>query len=153
MSRLALVLISFALVTACSKSSSDKAAAKGSEPAAKAATPRPATISDAYVAVVEKVIAGFTDLGAAVGKAKGCREMQAAIEAAIPSLQTVGADMKRMSEEVSRDPAAEAWMDANYKDRLKGALVPFMFTAQTCKDDPEFMAVFARMPMIKKKGT
>lgn len=147
------VLIGALALAACSKSDSSKpAAAKQGEPA-KTATPRPAAITDAYVAVVEKVISSVTDLGTAFSKAKDCREMQATLEAALPSLQTVGADMKRMSDEISTDAAAGEWMDASYKDRLKGAFMAFMMTMRTCKDDPAFMAVFDRMPMIKKKGT
>ncbi len=141
-------------LAACSKSDPGKpAAAKQGEPAPTSAPPRPATVTDAHVAAAEKVIAALGDVGKKLSTAKDCRDRQAVLESVSPSLAAIAPEMKKATEETDGDPAAAAWMEATFKDRMKAAALPLMMAAASCKDDPAFMATFSTMPMIKKKGT
>lgn len=161
MLRTALLVV--ALATACSTSDSGTpaAAAKQGGPApavttpaaTPATTPRPATVTAAHVAASEKVLAALADVGTKLSTAKDCRAKQAVLEAVAPSLAAIAPEMKKAIDETNADPAAVAWMETHFKDRMKAAALPLMMAAASCKDDAAFMATFSTMPMIKKKGT
>jgi hypothetical protein len=148
------------LVAACSKSDAPAPAAKGA-PTAAPATPapatavpageRPKTVTDAQLAIVDKLISTFNDISEMMELAKTCDQKRSVLELATPEMAALAPEMARTVAEISADPAANAWFETTYKDRL-GNAAGFLRNAASCKDDPGFMKALANLPMIKKKS-
>jgi hypothetical protein len=152
----ALVLIaSLAVAVAACRKSDSKVDHKAVEPAAAkpagAEGARPSAITDADVAAADKTIATVTALSDSMSKASTCAEAQHTLEASAASFVENGDAMRLAIEHSKSDPAADAWFEAHYKERMKAASMPMMMKAASCKDDPNFQAALARLPMFKKK--
>jgi hypothetical protein len=155
MKRLVLVAL---VVAACGKSDAPAPAAKGTPTteAAKPAPPpptndRPKTVTDAQLAIVDKLVATFNDISEMMDLAKTCDQKRSVLEVATPEMAALAPDMARTVAEINADPAASAWFETTYKDRL-GKAAGFLKTAEACKDDPAFMKALANLPMVKKKS-
>jgi hypothetical protein len=171
MTLMRVVLVAF-IVAACGKSEAPSPASKGApvevaKPTASAATQappapassphaaaplgRPASVTDAQLATVDKLLKAFADLGAILELAKNCDQVRSALEAAVEPFAEIQPEMKRAVDEINADPAANAWFEATYADRMKAAALPFMTRVATCKDDPGVMKAMGNLPMMKKK--
>jgi hypothetical protein len=151
------------VVAACGKSDSPKPAAKASpsEPAATgaAATPagapaRPASITDAQLAIINKLVSAVTDLGTGLANATGCEEkrMLLKLSALEIKMTLMDPEMTSMLARADAEPAVKTWFDATIKPRMEAAALPLKTSAEACKDDPEFMKALANLPMMKKKS-
>jgi hypothetical protein len=169
MNRIALVAL---LVAGCSKSDSPAPAAKATPSetakasatagttattptAATAPTPtasRPASVTDAHVATIDKLLTIFSDLGTMLDLAKTCDQKRSTLVLATSEFAELQPELVRTLSETNADPAAEAWFDATYKPRLEAATLPLKKSAEACKDDPGFMKALANLPMMKKKS-
>jgi hypothetical protein len=156
---LALVTSLVVALAACKASDSkvDHAAAKtatagvASTDSAATTAPRPASITDADIAAADKMIATVTAVSDAMAMASTCADAQHTLEASATSFVENADAMKLAVQHSKADPAADAWFEAHYKERMKAASMPMMLKAASCKADPDFKAALARLPMFKKK--
>lgn len=103
--------------------------------AAPAAGARPAVVTDADIALVEKLLAVMTKMADNVGKAgSDCQAAAAAIRAVTPEVQAIGLEVKKMDEHLKTDPNAEKWFEAVYGERVNASLAPMATSA--CMQDP-----------------
>ena len=101
--------------------------------------PRPAAITDAHVALADKLVATLTKMGTNVGAAgKDCKKAADAIKASAAELKPIKAEVDKLENLGKDDPAVKAWFEANYMGKMMGAMGPMMQVAQTCASDPAF---------------
>lgn len=104
----------------------------GADPAAG---PRPASITDADVAVVEKLLATLTQMAEGVGKAgTDCQAAAAVIRSSSVELKAIGVEAKKMGERLKADPTAEKWFEAAYGSRVNASMAPM--ASSGCMNDP-----------------
>jgi type IV secretory pathway VirB10-like protein len=122
------------------------------DPVTGAAAPRPASVTDAQVALADKLLAVMTELGDAM-KAAGtdCKAATAAVNAGGAKVAPVMAEAETMKEALAKDPAAKEWFDKTYGPKFMASMGPMSAAAQACSSDKDFMAAMASMPMGKKK--
>lgn len=119
-----------------------------------AAVPRPASVTDAHVAVADKMIKVFNEFGDAMKTAgTDCKAASAAAKAFVPKFKEIGGEAEKVGD-LDKDPDAKKWFEANYAPKMMAAMGPMMQTAQACQDDKEFQAAMQAMQeaMPKDKG-
>jgi hypothetical protein len=171
---LALALVVATSGAACSKSDAPAPAAKAAPseaakagataaqptPAAGAATTpavppgRPASITDAQLAAINKLVSAVDDLGKGLASASDCKEkvMMLKLSALEIKMTLMDPEMTSMLSQADADSAVKTWFDATFKPRMEAAAIPLKTSAEACKDDPEFMTTLATVPMMKKKS-
>jgi len=123
-------------------------------PPSMAGGARPASVTDAQVAVADKLIAALEDLGKAVGAAgKDCKAAAAALKSGAAKLQPIADEAEKFKDATDKDPAAKQWFQQTYGAKMMGALGPMMSVAQSCGNDKDFMDAMQSMPMGKKKSS
>lgn len=120
--------------------------------AAAAAGPRPASVTDAQVALADKLLAAMTELGDAMKTAgTDCKAAAAAVKAGGVKVAPVMEEAEAMKEALAKDPAAKEWFDKTYGPKFMASMGPMMQAAQACSNDKDFTAAMDSMPMGKKK--
>jgi hypothetical protein len=132
--------------------------AKPADPAAAPAVPapsagpRPASVTDAHVAIADKLVVLMEEFGKALEVAgTDCKAATAAAKAFADRFKAIKADADKVKGVTESDPAAEEWFKTNYMTKLMGAMGPMMKTAQACATDKEFMATLQAMDVPGKK--
>lgn len=119
------------------------AAAAGDTPAAGG--PRPASVTDAHVAVADKMVKVFNDFGDAMKTAgTDCKAATAATKSFVPKFKEIGGDAEKIGD-LDKDPEAKKWFEANYAPKMMAAMGPMMQTAQACQNDKDFQAAMQAM--------
>ncbi len=125
-------------------------AAKPAEPAAGAAAgaARPASVTDADVALADQMVKELSDFGDALGKAgTDCKAATAAAKTFAEKFKPIAEQAEKIKERQDKDPAAKAWFEATYKPKMMGFMGPMMKTAQACATDKDFTAAMQSIPM------
>lgn len=138
--------------SAMAGSAEGSAAATPTEGSAAATTdtpaaggPRPASVTDAHVAVADKMIKVFNDFGDAMKTAgTDCKAASAAAKSFVPKFKEIGADAEKIGD-LDKDPEAKKWFEANYAPKMMAAMGPMMQTAQACQNDKDFQAAMQAM--------
>lgn len=119
------------------------AAPTGDTPAAGG--PRPASVTDAHVAVADKMVKVFNDFGDAMKTAgTDCKAATAAAKSFVPKFKEIGGDAEKIGD-LDKDPEAKKWFEANYAPKMMAAMGPMMQTAQACQNDKDFQAAMQAM--------
>jgi hypothetical protein len=107
---------------------------------------RPASITDAQIAVVEAIEAAASrfadDLLAAGGDCKRATEAIKGSGRALARARVAGRDVRT---ELEVDPAAGAWLDATYRPRLTKAISRADALIEQCRADETFAAALAEI--------
>ena len=147
-------LLSFVLVAALSAACSKQAAPVAPAPAAPApaapapgaglaagepnpAAPgaRPASISDADVAIAERAIDLMAKLSAAVTSAgSNCQQAATEIRTIVPELKAGRDEGKQLFDKLRTDAAASEWFEKTYNPRLEAATSKLL--GNPCMNDP-----------------
>ena len=123
-----------------------KAAAAAAAMSAGANVPRPATVTDAQVALADKFVVAMTKMGTDVGAAgKDCAKAAAAITATVKELEPLKAEIDKMQDLTEKDAQAKAWFEATYAPKMMAAMGPMMGIAQTCGTDKAFMDAMKKL--------
>lgn len=128
-----------AALAGCNKKDENKVHATGSAVASAAAeqreavtaAPRPATVTDDHVAIVEGIVTAYnklqTTMAAARIDCKKAGEAQGEINAGLHRLDKLGTDA-----------AFEEWYETNYIPKFAGLDGLLINVSQTCAADPAF---------------
>lgn len=131
--------------------SAAEAAAKMAEAAGAAgapAGPRPKSVTDAHVALADKLVATLTKMATNVGAAgKDCKKAAEAIKASAKDLAPIKAEVDKLESLSKNDPAVKAWFESNYMGKMMGAMGPMMSVAQTCASDKDFGEAMQNLDM------
>lgn len=104
-------------------------------PADPNAAPRPASVSDADVALADKLIATLLKFTASVEKAgTNCQAVADAIRAIAPELKELTAESMKMDERLSKDAAAQEWFKKTYEPKLAEPMGKL--SSNACMNDP-----------------
>lgn len=97
--------------------------------------PRPVSITDADMALAERLINVFNKLAANVAKAgSNCQTVATEIRTIAPELKPFTADSQKMSERLANDPAAKKWFEATYAPRITESMGTLI--NNPCMSDP-----------------
>jgi hypothetical protein len=114
--------------------------------------PRPASVTDAQVALADKAVGIMEKLGTDLTAAgTDCKKASAAIKTAAADLKPIKEEADKMKEQTDKDPAAKEWFMNNYGKRMMSVAAPMMTLAQKCSKDPEFMASIKELDMGGRK--
>lgn len=115
---------------------------------------RPASITDAQLAAINKLVSAVDDLGKGLANASDCKEkvMMLKLSALEIKMTLMDPEITSMLAQADAEPAVKSWFDATFKPRMEAAAIPLKTSAEACKDDPEFMKTLATVPMMKKKS-
>ena len=138
--------------------SAAEAAAQTAEAAAKAGAaaanmaganvPRPASVTDAQVALADKLVSVMQQMGTDITAAgKDCAKAADAVKAGAAKLEPMKDEVKKWEKVSKDDPQVKAWFEANYMSKMMGAMAPMMAVAQTCATDAGFTAAMKDMKM------
>ena len=156
MRRIATLVV--AVLAACSnpgatkKAAPEQAAASGAEETAAASSPaesaaqRPASLTDADVALADGWVTLYGEYASAMESAPAAADCARA-SSAIREINTKNADLigrgKPRMAALRRDPAAAKWVDAHYKKSLGAALDRMAPTLDRCRGNAEVSAALA----------
>lgn len=97
--------------------------------------PRPASVSDADVALADKLIASLLKFTASVEKAgTNCQAVADAIRAIAPELKALTAESAKMDERLAKDAAAKEWFKKTYEPKLAEPMGKL--SSNPCMNDP-----------------
>lgn len=100
-----------------------------------AAGPRPATITDADVALADKLIGALLKFTDSVEKAgSNCQAVADAIRATAPELKGLTAESTKLNERLAKDPEATEWFKRTYEPKLAEPMGKL--TNNACMNDP-----------------
>jgi len=117
-----------------------------------AAVARPASVTDAHVAVADKMVKVFGEFGDAMKTAgKDCKAATAATKSFVPKFKEIGAESQKIGD-LDKDPDAKKWFEANYAPKMMAAMGPMMETAQACQEDKDFQGAMQAMQEAMPKG-
>ncbi len=118
----------------------------------KAASDRPASVSDAMVATADKYAAALekfaSDLEAA---GSDCSKALEAVKASSELGGALGEDVDTVRAKTSRDPAAKAWFKQAYEARMKQAFDRVKSAANACENDKAFMTAIEADELLPRK--
>lgn len=99
------------------------------------AGPRPAAITDADIAVADKVVAVLGKLaGGVVTAGSDCQAAAAHIRATAPEIKSLVGEGKKMEEKLKADKAAEQWFEQTYGPKVMETMGKMMNSP--CMNDP-----------------
>lgn len=126
-------------------------AAKPAEPAATAPAAggaRPASITDADVALADQMVTEMSKFADALTKAgTDCKAATVAAKDFSEKLKPIAEQVEKIKARTDADPAAKAWFDTTYKPKMMAFVAPMMKTAQACATDKDFTAAMQSLPM------
>ena len=97
--------------------------------------PRPATITDADVALAERVIGAMVKLSSGVAKAgSDCQAVAKEIRAIAPEIKGLAGEGQKMDERLAKDPSAKDWFEKTYGPKVTDAMGKMM--SSPCMNDP-----------------
>lgn len=151
---LAVILLGSALATGCSKQSrttAPPAAAPATATPGNGAPPpsqgiavgephpgpdgRPATVTEADVALADRLIIAISKMADGVNKAgSDCPAVATAIRTMAPEFGAISGEAKQMEERLKSDPAAEEWFDKTYSPKAKASMS--LMENSPCMNDP-----------------
>lgn len=124
------------------------AADPAAAPTGGAAGPRPASVTDAHVALAEKMVTAMKEFGDALRTAgTDCKAATAAVKSFGPKLKPIMEEAEKVQAATDKDPAAKEWFDKTYGPKVMEAMGPMMTTAQACSNDKDFMAAMQALPV------
>jgi len=106
------------------------------EPAAPAADPgpRPASITDADVAMAEKLVGAIEKMAGNLNEAGAdCAKFAAAIKSSSSEMSAVMEEGKKFDERLKSDEAAQKWFEATYAPKVMSAMSKLV--ANPCIND------------------
>jgi hypothetical protein len=108
--------------------------------------PRPASITDADVAVAEKIVVAFEKLAASLNDAgTDCAKFAAAIKSSSSAMSAVMAEGKKFDERLKSDEAAKKWLEATYAPKVMASMNKLMTNA--CMQDKAVQDAMSAMEM------
>lgn len=97
--------------------------------------PRPASVSDADVALADKLLASLMKFSASVEKAGGnCQAVADAIRAIAPELKALTAESEKVNDRLAKDAAAGMWLAKTYEPKF--AELMEKLSSNPCMNDP-----------------
>jgi hypothetical protein len=128
----------------------DCAAKCAATPAATDTGPltRPASVTDAQIALAEAALVALRELGTALTAAgSDCKAAAKAVANGSKKVTTTFTDAKRLEADLAKDAAAKAWFEQEYSPKMTSAVGPLRAANQTCGQDPDFTAAVWTLPL------
>jgi hypothetical protein len=104
-------------------------------PADPNASARPASVTDADVALADKLVDTMAKLSAGVVSAgSDCAQAATEIRVVTPEIKAVIAESQKMNDKLKNDAAAKAWFEKTYEPKVQTTMGKLM--ASPCVKDP-----------------
>lgn len=109
--------------------------------------PRPASVTDADVAMAEKLVGTIEKMGNSLAEAgTDCAKMAASIKAFAPEMSAVMEEGKKFDERLKNDEAAKKWFEATYAPKVMGTMGKLM--GNPCMQDKAVQEAMASTKMM-----
>jgi hypothetical protein len=112
--------------------------------------PRPASVTDAQVAIANKLVVTLNDMGKGITAAgTDCKKATAAVEAGTKALEPIKAEAMSLKQLGESDQSVKIWFESTYAPQFMEALGPLIGAAATCGSDAKFMDAMKKVEVGK----
>jgi hypothetical protein len=116
-------------------------------PAAADPGPRPASLSDADIALADKLVGTIEKMATAISDAgTDCPKVAAAIKSMSAEMTSVAEQGKKLDERISGDEAAKKWFEATYAPKVMATMSKV--SSNTCFTDKAVQEAMASVKMM-----
>lgn len=115
-------------------------------PAGEDPGPRPASLSDADIALADKLVGTIEKMAGAINEAgTDCPKVATAIKSMSGEMSSIAEQGKKLDEKIQNDAAAKKWFEATYAPKVMGTMSKVM--GNTCFSDKAVQEAMASVKM------